>query len=65
MPAGTSRALRMIPAAAAIARDVMELAPKALFFNYANPMTAICRGVRKATGAAWSVSATASMMWRA
>ncbi len=51
MPAGTSRSLRMIPAAVAIARDVMELAPKALFFNYANPMTAICRGVRKATGA--------------
>ena len=51
MPAGTSRALRLIPATVAIARDVMELAPRALFFNYANPMTAICRGVRKETGA--------------
>jgi alpha-galactosidase len=51
MPAGTSRALRMIPAMVDVARDVTELAPKALFFNYANPMTAICRGVRKATGA--------------
>ena len=51
MPGGTSRALRMIPAMVDIARDVQELAPDALFFNYANPMSAICRGVRKATGA--------------
>jgi len=51
MPAGISRALRMIPAMVDIANDVMELAPKAVFFNYANPMSAICRGVRKATGA--------------
>lgn len=51
MPGGTSRALRMIPAMVDIARDVMSLAPDALFFNYANPMSAICRGVRKATGA--------------
>jgi alpha-galactosidase len=50
MPGGTSRALRMIPAMVDIARDVSELAPNALFFNYANPMNAICRGVRKATG---------------
>ncbi|MFB3882834.1 MAG: hypothetical protein ACE149_16340 [Armatimonadota bacterium] len=51
MPGGTSRALRMIPAMVDIAEDVLELAPDALFFNYANPMSAICRGVRKATGA--------------
>ena len=51
MPGGTSRALRMIPAMVDIANDVMALAPDALFFNYANPMSAICRGVRKATGA--------------
>jgi len=51
MPAGISRALRMIPAMVDIANDVMELAPEALFFNYANPMSAICRGVHKATGA--------------
>ena len=50
MPGGTSRALRMIPAMVDIAKDVAALAPNALFFNYANPMTAICRGVRKATG---------------
>ena len=50
MPGGTSRALRMIPAMVDIAKDVAALAPNALFFNYANPMNAICRGVRKATG---------------
>jgi len=51
MPGGTSRALRMIPPMVGIAEDVMELAPNALFFNYANPMSAVCRAVRKATGA--------------
>jgi alpha-galactosidase len=51
MPGGSSRALRMIPAMVDIARDVLDLAPKALFFNYGNPMSATCRGVRKATGA--------------
>jgi alpha-galactosidase len=51
MPGGTSRALRMIPAMVDIAGDVLDLAPQALFFNYGNPMGAICRGVRKATGA--------------
>jgi alpha-galactosidase len=51
MPGGTSRALRMIPPMVDIARDVLDLAPKALFFNYSNPMGAVCRGVCKATGA--------------
>jgi alpha-galactosidase len=51
-PGGTSRALRMIPAMVDIARDVTDLAPDALFFNYGNPMACVCRGVRKATGAA-------------
>ena len=51
MPGGTSRALRMIPAMIAIAKDVLDLAPRALFFNYGNPMGPICRAVRKATGA--------------
>lgn len=51
MPGGTSRALRMIPAMVAIARDVQDLAPEALFFNYGNPMAPVCRAVRKATGA--------------
>ncbi len=51
MPGGTSRAMRMIPAMVDIAEDVIELAPNALFFNYANPMACICRAVRKATDA--------------
>jgi alpha-galactosidase len=49
MPGGISRALRLIPAMVAIARDVGELAPEARLFNYANPMAAICRAVTKAT----------------
>jgi alpha-galactosidase len=51
MPGGTSRALRMIPAMVAIAQDVLDLAPRALFFNYGNPMAPVCRAIRKATGA--------------
>jgi len=51
MPGGTSRALRMIPPMVAIAKDVLDLAPNALFFNYGNPMGPVCRAVRKATGA--------------
>jgi alpha-galactosidase len=51
MPGGTSRALRMIPAMVDIAKDVLELAPQALFFNYGNPMPPVCRAIRKATGA--------------
>lgn len=41
----------MVPAMVAIAEDVLDLAPKALFFNYGNPMAPVCRAVRKATGA--------------
>jgi alpha-galactosidase len=51
MPGGTSRALRMVPAMVAVAQDVLDLAPDALFFNYGNPMAPVCRGIRKATGA--------------
>ena len=49
MPGGISRALRQIPATVTIARDIATLAPNARFFNYANPMAAICRAVRKET----------------
>jgi len=51
MPGGTSRALRMIPPMVDIANDVVELAPEALFLNYANPMGVVCRAVRKVTQA--------------
>lgn len=50
-PGGSSRAMRMIPAMVAVAQDVLELCPNALFFNYGNPMAAVCRAIRKATGA--------------
>ena len=50
MPGGISRAMRMIPAMLDIVGDVEELCPDARFFNYSNPMTAICRAVRKASG---------------
>jgi alpha-galactosidase len=50
-PGGTSRALRMIPAMVAVAADVLDLAPRTLFFNYGNPMAPVCRAIRKATGA--------------
>lgn len=51
MPAGTARSLRAIPPAVAIAEDVFDLAPRALYFNYTNPMAVICRAIRKQTPA--------------
>lgn len=51
MPAGISRSLRAIPPSVAIARDVLDLAPESLYFNYTNPMAVICRAIRKQTGA--------------
>lgn len=50
MPGGISRAMRMIPQMIAIANDVTDLCPDAHFFNYSNPMTAICRAIRRETG---------------
>jgi len=49
MPGGVSRAMRMIPAVLGIAKDVERLCPDTLFLNYANPMTAIVRAVRRET----------------
>ena len=49
-PGGLSRAMRMIPAMKEIAEDTLKLCPDALFINYANPMSAICRALRKSTG---------------
>lgn len=50
MPGGISRAMRMVPAMVDIARDVSRYCPQAFFFNYSNPMTVLCRAIRKATG---------------
>jgi len=49
MPGGISRAQRMIPVMVDIAKDVERLCPKAYFFSYSNPMTAIVTAVRRAT----------------
>jgi alpha-galactosidase len=49
-PAGTARAMRMIPVMVDIAREVGELAPNAVLFNHSNPMAAICRAIDKAAG---------------
>jgi len=51
MAGGISRALRQIPPMVEIALDVHRLCPAAWFFNYGNPMSAICRAIRKATPA--------------
>ncbi|PLS05358.1 family 4 glycosyl hydrolase [Neobacillus cucumis] len=50
MPGGISRAQRMIPVMLEIARDIQELCPNAYFFNYSNPMTAICAAIHKELG---------------
>lgn len=49
MPGGIARAQRMIPVMLEIARDIERLCPKAWFFNYSNPMTAIVTAVRRAS----------------
>ncbi len=41
-PGGVFRALRHIPALLEIARDMQELCPNAILFNYANPMAMCC-----------------------
>ena len=51
MPGGISRLLRTVPVMVAIARDVVELAPDALFFNYSNPMTANVMAMTSLAGA--------------
>ena len=50
MAGGISRTMRMVPLMVAIARDVAELCPNALFFNYSNPMSANVKAVRDKTG---------------
>ncbi|MGD0012559.1 MAG: hypothetical protein ABSE93_28965 [Terriglobia bacterium] len=49
MPGGISRAMRMIPAVLDIAKDIERLCPQTRFINYANPMTAIIRALRRET----------------
>ncbi|MEM1989954.1 MAG: hypothetical protein QW782_04905 [Candidatus Bathyarchaeia archaeon] len=48
-PAGFSRALRHIPPIIEICRDIEKICPGAIVFNESNPLTTICRAVRKVT----------------
>lgn len=48
-PGGLFRGLRLIPPLLEICRDIERLCPDAVVINYSNPMTAICRAIRKAT----------------
>ena len=49
-PGGTLRALRHVPALVSIAEDIADVAPKAWYINYSNPLTANVRGIFKYTG---------------
>ncbi|WP_428957067.1 hypothetical protein [Streptomyces sp. cg35] len=51
LPGGISRLLRTTPVMVDIARDVVELAPDAYFFNYSNPMTANIQAMTRYAGA--------------
>ena len=51
MPGGISRLLRTVPVMVEVARDVVRLAPEALFFNYSNPMTANVMAMTTRAGA--------------
>jgi alpha-galactosidase len=46
-PGGLAHALRTIPLVAAIAHDVEQLAPDALFMNFTNPEGRICTAFRR------------------
>lgn len=50
LPGGISRLLRTTPVLVEIARDIADLAPEALFFNYSNPMTANIQAIARETG---------------
>lgn len=49
-PGGLARALRNVPFAVQVAREMEQLCPDAWLLNLTNPMTTICRGVTRATG---------------
>jgi alpha-galactosidase len=49
-PGGVFRALRHIPALLEIAKDMQELCPNAILFNYANPMAMCCWALGKVPG---------------
>lgn len=48
-PGGIFRAMRTIPELIDIARDMEKLCPNAIMLNYTNPMSMLCRAVRRKT----------------
>jgi alpha-galactosidase len=48
-PGGVLYGLRHIPVVLELCKEMAELCPRAVLFNYANPMAAICWAVSKAT----------------
>jgi len=49
-PAGFCRGLRVIPHAAAIAKDIAALCPQATVLDLANPLAAVCQALMRDTG---------------
>ena len=49
-PGGLFRALRTFPMLSGLARDMQELCPNALLFNYANPMAMCCWALGRVPG---------------
>ncbi|MFN4226990.1 MAG: alpha-galactosidase [Candidatus Ratteibacteria bacterium] len=66
--AGIFRALRTIPIMLDICKDIEQLCPNAIFLNYTNPMSMLCRAMQKnyphlkITGLCHSVQGTAEML---
>lgn len=48
-PGGLGRALRHIPVLVGIAKDMEDLCPKAVFYNFTNPLTVLTQAVNKLT----------------
>ena len=66
-PSGIFRALRTIPVMIDICRDIEKYCPKAVFLNYTNPMSMLCRAMQGETranvvGLCHSVQGTAWML---
>jgi alpha-galactosidase len=66
-PSGVFRALRTIPVMWAICRDIERGCPDAIFLNYTNPMTMLCRAMQRTSavrlaGLCHSVQGTAGML---
>jgi len=49
-PAGMMMAFRSIPAYLAICREMEKRCPQAILINHSNPMSVLCRAMRKYTG---------------